>query len=81
MTVLIYNKFLKIKKMSERGVVMLGHSILIGIIIYIVLVFMVRTKKDVAENRSVLIAGLVMAYMVAFGHGPPGKINEKLYSE
>ena len=67
--------------MEERGVVMLGHSILIGIIIYVVLVFMVKTEKDVAENRSVLIAGLVMAYMVAFGHGAPGKLNEKLYGE
>jgi hypothetical protein len=42
---------------------------------------MVKTEKDVAENRSVLIAGLVMAYMVAFGHGAPGKLNEKLYGE
>lgn len=67
--------------MAERGIVMAGHSLLIGMIIYVVLVFMVKTDKDIAENRSVLIAGLVMAYMVAFGHGAPGNLNQKLYGE
>jgi hypothetical protein len=65
--------------MPERGVVMLGHSLIIGIIIYAVLVFMMKTQKDVAENRSVFIAGLAMAYMVAFGHDAPGKLNDKLF--
>ena len=40
--------------------------------------FVIKTDKKVAENRSVLIAGLVMAYMVAFGHGAPVKLNENL---
>lgn len=45
------------------------------------LVFMVKTEKDVDKNRSVLIADIVMAYMVAFGHGAPGKLNKKLYGK
>jgi hypothetical protein len=64
--------------MAERGLEMLAHSLIIGVIIYIFLAFVIKTDKKVAENRSVLIAGLVMAYMVAFGHGAPVKLNENL---
>lgn len=62
----------------ERGLVMVLHSIVIGALLYIVMVFALKQNKMVAENRSVLIGALVLAYMVIFGHGLPNKINKGL---
>lgn len=64
--------------MKERGIEMLAHALIIGVIIYVFLVFVIKTDRKIAENRSVLITGLIMTYMVAFGHGPPGRLNEDL---
>ena len=57
---------------------MLLHSIIIGLILYIVMVFVFKQNDKVAENRSILIAAVVLIYMVLFGHGLPNKINKDL---
>ena len=62
----------------ERGLIMLLHSIVIGALLYMVMVFGLKQNKMVAENRSVLLGALVLAYMVVFGHGLPTKINKGL---
>ena len=56
---------------------MLMHSVLIGVFLYIIM-FMLGQKRNVAENRSVLIASLAFAYMNLFGHGLPTSINKNL---
>ena len=53
----------------ERGVTMLLHSVVIGVILYLVMVFGLGQKANVAENRSILIASCVLIYMILFGHG------------
>jgi ABC-type phosphate transport system permease subunit len=60
--------------MAESGLTMAGHSILIGLFIYLVLVCLMGVDQTVAENRSVMITGLCMAYMVVFGHKLPGQV-------
>lgn len=62
----------------ERGLIMILHSAIIGAVLYLLMVFALKQKPHVAENRSVLIGALVLAYMVAFGHGLPTKINRGL---
>jgi len=37
-----------------------------------------KQSAKVAENRSVLIAAVVLIYMVLFGHGMPNKLNKYL---
>lgn len=63
----------------ERGIMMLLHSLIIGIILYIVMVFGLKQKSVVAENRSILFAALVLIYMILFGHGLPKSINKNLF--
>jgi len=65
-----------IKYKMERGVTMLLHSVVIGVILYLVMVFGLGQKANVAENRSILIASCVLIYMILFGHGLPIKINK-----
>jgi hypothetical protein len=60
----------------ERGLVMLVHSILIGIILYVIMFFLLNQKQSVAENRSILIAAVVLIYMILFGHGLPMKVMQ-----
>jgi hypothetical protein len=59
----------------ERGLSMLLHSVIIGIILYAVMIFGLGQKSNVAENRSILIASCILIYMILFGHGLPLKLN------
>tara|TARA_B100000795_G_C22804281_1_gene443858 strand:+ start:63 stop:254 length:192 start_codon:yes stop_codon:yes gene_type:complete len=62
----------------ESGLMMMIHSAIIGIILYIFMILVLKQKEVVAENRSVLIFAFVLIYMVLFGHGLPTKINKDL---
>jgi hypothetical protein len=62
----------------EGGLMMVLHSAIIGVVLYLFMVFVLGQNKIVAENRSVLISAFVLAYMVLFGHGLPNKINKNL---
>lgn len=62
----------------ERGIVMLWHSILIAIVLYIIMVFVLKQSQAVAEDRSILIAGVVLVYMILYGHGAPKQINPNI---
>ena len=56
---------------------MLLHSILIGIIIYIIMISLGQTQI-MAENRSILMSAVILVYMMLFGHGLPSSINANL---
>lgn len=62
----------------ERGLMMLLHSCIIGLILYILMVFVFKQKEAVAENRSILITSVILIYMILFGHGIPNKLNSEL---
>jgi len=55
----------------ERGLIMLLHAAVIGILLYVLMVFVFRQPTIVAENRSLLVAALVLIYMILFGHTWP----------
>lgn len=58
---------------------MILHSAIIGVLLYLAMVFLLGQKQSVAENRSILLASLVLAYMILFGHGLPTSINKDLF--
>ena len=62
----------------ENGLMMLLHSVIIGIILYLFMIFILGMKSVVAENRSILIAAFVLVYMILFGHGLPTAINKNI---
>ena len=62
----------------ERGVVMLAHSAMIAIAIYLMMRYIFNQPALVAEDRSIVIASFVLIYMVMFGHGMPGQMNKNL---
>lgn len=64
--------------MTDRGLTMLVHSVVIGIALYAVMVFLLQQSPAVAENRSILIASAVLIYMIVFGHGLPGRMNSQI---
>jgi hypothetical protein len=63
----------------EKGRMMLMHAIIIGILLYIFMFFILGQRQSVAENRSILLAALILAYMILFGHGLPTSINKNLF--
>ena len=42
------------------------------------MVFVFKQNDKVAENRSILIAAVILIYMIIFGHTIPNKINSDL---
>jgi len=63
----------------ERGLTMIVHSLIIGVLLYIFMIFALGQNAVVAENRSILIAALLLVYMILFGHGLPTKLNKNLF--
>lgn len=50
---------------------MLSHSLLIGLLLYIIMVYLLGQRPSVAEDRSMLIVALSLMYMILFGHRMP----------
>jgi len=63
----------------NSGLAHIGHSILIGIVLYLLMYFLLGQKSEVAENRSILLAAIVLVYMILFGHGLPNQLNKNLF--
>jgi hypothetical protein len=63
----------------ENGLMMLMHSVIIGILLYLFMIFILGQRQIVAENRSILLAALILIYMILFGHKLPMSINKNLF--
>jgi hypothetical protein len=63
----------------ESGRTMFLHSLLIGIVLYFIMTLILGQKQSIAENRSILLAAITLAYMILFGHGLPTSINKNLF--
>ena len=66
------------KMAYERGIVMLAHSAMIGIAIFLMMKFILNQPQAIAEDRSIVISAFVLIYMIMFGHGLPGQLNRNL---
>lgn len=71
---ILYNRYYTM----ERGLMMVLHSVIIGVVLYLLMVFVFQQNPRIAENRSILIAAAILIYMILFGHGLPAKINKNL---
>ena len=58
---------------------MVIHSVVIALVLYIIMVYAFKQNYMVAETRSVFLGGVVLLYMLMFGHGLPVKINKMLF--
>ncbi len=63
----------------ESGLTMLSHSVMIGIVLYFIMIYGLKQNKIMAENRSILLAAVILIYMILYGHGPPKEINKNLF--
>ena len=57
---------------------MVLHSAIIGIILYVLMIFGLGQQSNIAENRSILITSCILIYMILFGHGLPMKLNKNI---
>ena len=62
----------------ESGLMMLLHSTIITVVLFLIMFFALQQKYDVAMDRSLLIGSFVLMYMLLFGHGLPVKINKTI---
>jgi putative effector of murein hydrolase len=55
---------------------MLVHSIIITVILYIIMKFFLNQSETMSLNRSIIIGALVLIYMILFGYGLPTHMNK-----
>jgi hypothetical protein len=55
----------------ENGRMMVVHSVILGILLYLFMFFILKHPAKIAEDRSILIAAIALIYMMFFGHGLP----------
>jgi len=58
---------------------MVFHSIIITIILYVIMKFLLKQSELKSQNRSILIGAFVLIYMILFGHSLPNKINKDIF--
>jgi len=63
----------------ERPLIMILHSIFLAFMLYIILIYIFNQNYIIAETRSVFWGGVMLIYMIMFGHGPPTSINKMLF--
>ena len=63
----------------ESGLTMLLHSVIIGLVLYLIMVYVLGQRQALAENRTLVLSALILIYMILFGHGLPTKINKDLF--
>jgi hypothetical protein len=63
----------------ESGFVMLAHALLIILVLYLIMCCVLGQNSRVAEDRSVLLGGIALVYMVLYGHGMPGRVNPAIF--
>ena len=71
---------MSIKIIMENGRMMFLHSLIIALVLYVFMTFILGQKPIIAENRSILLAALILVYMILFGHGLPTSINKNLFN-
>lgn len=54
------------------------HSAILGVLLYFVMVFILKQNYSMAQDRSMLIAGLAFVYMMLFGHSLPKSVNRNI---
>ena len=63
----------------ESPRVMILHSLIIGLVLYFIMIFILKQEQVKAETRSILIGGILLLYMTLFGHGLPNSINKNIF--
>ncbi len=65
--------------MEERGLMMLLHSSIIGVIVFLIMKYGMKRETIKSENTSLLVGGIALIYMILFGHKLPTEINKNLF--
>lgn len=63
----------------ESGLTMLLHSVIIGLVLYILMFYVLGQRQVVAENRTLVLSAMILIYMIVFGHGLPKSVNKNLF--
>ena len=50
---------------------MVVHSAVIGVFLYLFMFYALLQSQAIAENRSILISACILIYMILFGHSLP----------
>ena len=64
----------------ESGLMMIVHTVIITVILYLIMKYLLKQSDAKAMDRSILLGAFVLIYMILFGHGMPTSINKNIMS-
>jgi hypothetical protein len=65
--------------MAESGFNMVVHALIAFAVLYAIMKYGFHQSESVAQDRSAFFSGIILLYMVMFGHGAPTRINPNLF--
>jgi len=65
--------------MAESGFTMIVHALIAFAVLYAIMKYGLRQPESVAQDRSAFFSGIILVYMVMFGHGAPTRVNPNLF--
>ena len=63
----------------EQVLMLLSYVTIIGLILYAIMFYGLKQSQSMAEDRSILAAALLLAYMVLFGRDFPREFNKNIF--
>ena len=61
--------------MSESSLMMVIHSAIIVVILYLIMFYGLKQSQNRAIDRSLLLGAIVLIYMILYGHSAPSLAN------
>ena len=60
---------------------MVLHAAIVGVVAYFIMLNYFKQKEEMAEDRSILLAALVLVYMLVYGHNMPNSafLNKNIF--
>jgi hypothetical protein len=65
--------------MAESGLNMIVHALIAFAVLYAIMKYGLHQSEAVAQDRSAFFSGIILLYMVMFGHGAPTRVNPNLF--
>ena len=63
----------------ERGLMLLSYAVILGLLLYGIMFYGLGQSPKIAEDRSILIASLVLIYIILFGYKLPMERNKNIF--
>ena len=56
-----------------------AQVLMIGVVLYLIMIYGLKQSQSVAYDRSVFFTGLILAYVMLYGFAMPKNVNPNIF--